>query len=152
MAVYRPYAADGLLLYAGVTKNFGQRWQQQASQKSWWLQMTRMIVDWYDNEEAAVRAEQDAIDNEHPRHNVARTNRNYRSSRVPPGTSPQKYMGSAEIGRMLGVGRARVQQIVKGADFPKPYDKLAMGKVWNRADVEAWALARGRPITGREGG
>jgi predicted GIY-YIG superfamily endonuclease len=146
MAVYRPYDAAGSLLYVGVTKNFGQRWQRHAAEKPWWSQMARMTVDWYDDEAAAVRAEQDAISNERPVHNIARTNKNYRSSRTLPGMPPQKYVGSAEIGRMLGVGRQRVQQIVCGADFPWPYDVLAMGKVWKRADVIEWARARGRPV------
>lgn len=152
MAVYRPYDVAESLLYVGVTKNFGQRWQQQAAQKSWWPHMARMTVDWYDDEAAAVKAEQDAIDAEHPIHNIARTNRNYRSSRVPPGTPPQKYMGSAEIGKMLSVGRQRVQQIVHEADFPDPYEVLAMGKVWKREDIAAWAREHGRTVADETGG
>jgi prophage regulatory protein len=55
--------------------------------------------------------------------------------------------GAAEIGRMLGgVSRQRVQQIVSRADFPDPVDVLDMGKVWLRADVEAWARGRGRTV------
>lgn len=147
MAVYRPYDASGALLYVGLSKNFGQRWQQQSSLKAWWPQVARMTVDWYDDEDAAVQAEQDAIRMEHPVYNVARTNRNYRSSRVPPGMPPQKYVGSAEIGRMLGVGRQRVQQLIKREDFPAPEVVLDMGKVWKRADVEDWARAHGRLIS-----
>lgn len=55
--------------------------------------------------------------------------------------------GAAEIGRMLGgVSRQRVQQIVNRADFPAPVEVLEMGKVWKRADVEAWARDHGRAI------
>jgi prophage regulatory protein len=55
-------------------------------------------------------------------------------------------VGSAEIGRMLGVNRQRVQQLVNRDDFPKPEVVLNMGKVWKREDVEAWARRRGREI------
>lgn len=55
-------------------------------------------------------------------------------------------VGSAEIGRMLGVSRQRVQQLISRDDFPKPEVVLDMGKVWKRADVEAWAKAHGRTV------
>jgi prophage regulatory protein len=64
--------------------------------------------------------------------------------------SPRYLVGAAEIGQMLGVGRQRVQQIINRRDFPKPYDELAMGKVWKRPAVEAWAREHGRNI-GQEG-
>lgn len=55
--------------------------------------------------------------------------------------------GAAEIRRMFGgVSRQRVQQIVNRKDFPEPFDVLDMGKVWRRADVEAWAQGHGRAI------
>ena len=53
-------------------------------------------------------------------------------------------VGSAEIGQLLGVSRQRVQQLVSRHDFPSPVVTLAMGKVWNRDDVLAWAVASGR--------
>lgn len=55
--------------------------------------------------------------------------------------------GAAEIRRMFGgVSRQRVQQIVNRKDFPEPFDVLDMGKVWKRADVEAWARDHGRVV------
>ena len=53
-------------------------------------------------------------------------------------------VGAAEIGRMLGVSRQRVQQLIKSDDFPAPEVVLDMGKVWQRTDVEDWAKAHGR--------
>ena len=55
-------------------------------------------------------------------------------------------MGAREIELMLGVSRQRVQQLVNRADFPRPYERLAMGSVWRRRDVEKWARATGRAI------
>jgi predicted DNA-binding transcriptional regulator AlpA len=60
-------------------------------------------------------------------------------------------VGSAEIGVMLGVGRQRVQQLIGRDDFPEPEVTLAMGKVWKRADVEAWARDHGRVIADESG-
>jgi hypothetical protein len=56
-------------------------------------------------------------------------------------------VGAQEIGAMLGVSRQRVQQLAAREDFPVPEVTLAMGKVWKRADVEAWARGHGRIIT-----
>lgn len=47
-------------------------------------------------------------------------------------------MGAREIEARLGVSRQRVQQLIARPDWPKPYDELAMGKVWLIADVERW--------------
>jgi prophage regulatory protein len=60
--------------------------------------------------------------------------------------SVHHLVGAAEIGRMLGVSRQRVQQLIKRDDFPEPDVVLEMGKVWKRADVEAWAREHGRLI------
>jgi prophage regulatory protein len=53
-------------------------------------------------------------------------------------------MGAAEIGRLLGVSRQRVQQLIRRPDFPAPAGVLEMGKVWLRADIQAW-VAQYRP-------
>jgi hypothetical protein len=57
-------------------------------------------------------------------------------------------VGSAEIGVMFGVGRQRVQQLISRDDFPEPEVSLAMGKVWDRRKVEAWARDHGRTLAG----
>lgn len=59
-------------------------------------------------------------------------------------------VGSAEIAQLLGVGRQRVQQLISRPDFPAPEVVLAMGKVWRREDVIAWAKASGR-LTDEQG-
>ena len=53
-------------------------------------------------------------------------------------------IGAAEIARMLGVSRQRVQQIVAKPDFPRPEAELAMGKVWSTEAVREWARRSGR--------
>lgn len=50
-----------------------------------------------------------------------------------------KYlMGAKEIEVRLSISRQRVQQLTARPDWPEPYDKLAMGKVWRTDDVETW--------------
>jgi predicted DNA-binding transcriptional regulator AlpA len=46
----------------------------------------------------------------------------------------------AEIAQLLGVMRQRVNQLMhERDDFPTPLAELAIGKVWRRSDIEAWA-------------
>lgn len=57
-----------------------------------------------------------------------------------------RLMGADEIGKRLGVGRSRVQQLINRKGFPDPFDELAMGKVWLTADVEAWIREHRSPV------
>lgn len=57
-------------------------------------------------------------------------------------------MGSREIEKRLGVSRQRVYQLTTRADWPAPYDELAMGKIWLKSDVEEW-IATHRPELGQ---
>ena len=58
----------------------------------------------------------------------------------------RRLMGAAEIAALLDVSRQRVQQLISHRDFPEPYDTLAMGKVWRKADVLTWATEHGREV------
>jgi prophage regulatory protein len=145
-AVYRTFTAERELLYAGISKEFGRRWGEHARSQPWWPEARHMTVDWYDDEAEAMRAEVTAIEQERPRHNVARANANYRAERNTDHPKAQHYMGTAEIGQGLNVSRQRVQQITRGQDFPAPYAVLAAGKLWKREDVEVWAKAHGREL------
>lgn len=53
-------------------------------------------------------------------------------------------VGTAEIADMLGVTNQRVHQLSETDDFPEPVAVLAAGRIWKRADVEAWARREGR--------
>ena len=65
-------------------------------------------------------------------------------------TDMHHLVGAAEIGKMFGVSRQRVQQIVNRSDFPKPTVKLDMGKVWETGDVVRWAHEHGRSLVDTE--
>lgn len=53
-------------------------------------------------------------------------------------------MGTAEIRARLKISRERAYQLVNRRDFPEPYQRLAMGQVWDAEDVEAW-IRQNRP-------
>lgn len=57
-------------------------------------------------------------------------------------------VGAHEIGEMLGVTRSRANQLSREVGFPKPYGVLRMGKVWRRADIEAWMRKKGKTPDG----
>lgn len=54
-------------------------------------------------------------------------------------TKPLDLMGAAEIARLLGVSRQRVQQLVRSPGFPEPVATLDMGKVWAATDIRQWS-------------
>jgi predicted DNA-binding transcriptional regulator AlpA len=53
-------------------------------------------------------------------------------------------VGLTEIGELLGVSRQRAGQLSETDGFPEPVAVLAAGRIWKRADVEAWARRSGR--------
>lgn len=55
-------------------------------------------------------------------------------------------VSTAEIARLLGVTRQRVQQLTKTPAFPRPAATLNMGSVWHTADIRAWAEQTGRSL------
>jgi len=61
-------------------------------------------------------------------------------------TAVHHLVGSAEIGKMLGVSRQRVQQLIARPDFPQHEVALEMGKVWQRSAIEEWARSTGRNL------
>lgn len=55
---------------------------------------------------------------------------------------PSHLMGVAEIAELLNVTRQRVHQLRALDGFPEPTASLAIGDVWLRSDIEAWAQTR----------
>jgi hypothetical protein len=68
--LYRIYGDAHLLLYIGISKNFGRRWHQHARRQPWWNERRHMTVDWYSTRDEALDAEALAIFAEQPIHNV----------------------------------------------------------------------------------
>ena len=59
--------------------------------------------------------------------------------------SVESPMTSGDVAKLLGVSRQRVHQISdEDPTFPEPAATLSVGRVWERADIERWARAKGR--------
>lgn len=69
-ALYRFYDSAGGLLYVGITNDPGRRWRRHADDKPWWQHVTRIDIEQFDNRDAVLIAERDAIRNEQPKHNI----------------------------------------------------------------------------------
>lgn len=85
-ALYRFYAADGALLYIGITNNLKTRFAGHAHDKQWWPEVARKTVEWHLTRDTAAAAELLAIKSEHPRHNITgveNPDRPARAARVP---------------------------------------------------------------------
>jgi predicted DNA-binding transcriptional regulator AlpA len=56
-----------------------------------------------------------------------------------------ELVGVAEIADILGVTRQRVHQLMRTrSDFPPPLAELAIGRVWDRKDIERWSQSLNR--------
>jgi len=64
-------------------------------------------------------------------------------NRYDPGVADD-LMSTIEIAELLGITRQRVDKLSRTDGFPPPAAELAIGRVWRRDDVEAWARATGR--------
>lgn len=72
--LYRFFDANGDLLYVGISLSALQRASEHRSDKGWWRDVTRMEVEHHDVDRADLEfMEKEAIRNERPRHNKARS-------------------------------------------------------------------------------
>lgn len=69
-ALYRIFGDADLLLYIGISDDFGARWKRHAKAQPWWGERRRMTVDFYGSREEAAAAEPVAIKAERPKHNI----------------------------------------------------------------------------------
>lgn len=68
--LYRFFAADGDLLYVGITVNGRGRWHNHAADKAWWSDVVGGTIEHHPSRDVALAAETAAIIAERPRHNV----------------------------------------------------------------------------------
>lgn len=83
--LYRMYAADGRLLYIGITANPGARLDAHAHEKGWWVDVVTIQMQHFANRADVEAAEILAIRAENPVYNVrARTETKDSSRRKTP--------------------------------------------------------------------
>ena len=71
-ALYHVYGDGDLLLYIGISNDFGRRWKDHAKVQPWWGEKRRLTTRWYSSRAEAEEAETAAIQAEHPKHNIAK--------------------------------------------------------------------------------
>lgn len=147
VALYRCFAADGALLYVGISVGFARRWYEHAKAKSWWPEVARLTVDLFPDRPSADAAETAAIRDEKPRYNVGKTPTFAagcgRSPRVVPESLPQS-IGMPQIALMLGICLGRVRTISREPGFPAVALTVGPAYRWRRDDVIGWAKSVGR--------
>lgn len=72
-ALYRLFDATDGLLYIGISWRPEDRFRAYRSERSWWPDVARSEIEWFDSRAEARQAEVSAIAREHPRYNVAET-------------------------------------------------------------------------------
>lgn len=143
-ALYRFFDDSGDLLYVGISMNPAARWSQHRQDKPWWCEVATVTIEAHSSPAVAEAAERVAIRSELPRYNVAHHPDRWERRQYVAHDGP--YMGSYEIGGLLGVSRQRVSQLAGQPEFPRPAEVLSMGSVWRTKDVRAWAEKTERPI------
>lgn len=68
-ALYRLYDSAGRLLYIGISYQPDVRFEQHSESKSWWPEVARREVQWFDDRPTAAAAEAIAVRTEDPEHN-----------------------------------------------------------------------------------
>lgn len=81
-ALYRMFGAEDLLIYVGISKDFGRRWAQHAVVQPWYPEIQRQTVDWYPSRDEAEAAEIAAIKVEQPKYNKQHALKPPRSRRM----------------------------------------------------------------------
>jgi hypothetical protein len=81
--LYRMFAADGRLLYVGISSRAALRWQQHRHERPWWSEVATVTVEHFASRAEALGAELTAIREERPAHNLA-------GASAVPGTLPRR--------------------------------------------------------------
>lgn len=69
-ALYRHFNRTGELLYVGISLNALSRLDQHVKGSHWSRDIASVTIEWLDSTADALKAEQQAIDNEKPLHNI----------------------------------------------------------------------------------
>jgi predicted GIY-YIG superfamily endonuclease len=83
-ALYRYFAADGHLLYVGVSNRPLARLEQHKRTHDWTVEVCRITIEWLADRASAIRAEQEAIQDESPEHNLMRYDGRWPTQSVDP--------------------------------------------------------------------
>jgi predicted XRE-type DNA-binding protein len=141
-AVYRHYAADGSLLYVGLSANPTRRLSEHNSRSGRREEVARIDLDWFDSKDAAIAAEAQAIRELKPRDNVTGP----RFKREAPNALAQYLadvgMTQTEFAELMGINQATVSKLC-GKKIPSfPLAIRIHEKTGGKVPVTSWEEVR----------
>jgi|GEM_PF-6266393 len=92
--LYRVFDENKELLYIGITSDGPKRFRRHGNDREWWPEVRHIEVEHFASRDEVRRAEQDAIETEHPRHNKA-----LKRSDLPPRNVIPMYPICRDCGR-----------------------------------------------------
>jgi hypothetical protein len=133
-----------VLLYVGITRNFGQRWTNHAKQKPWWPDVQRHTAEWFDTRREAEAAEKLAVATEGPKYNIVHKPRPPRAP-VPRPALPAKqladphadYWDIADVAAYWGVTpqTVRTYRARKRGELPEADRIFVRTPTWKPATI-----------------
>lgn len=143
-ALYRFFNAEDVLLYVGITKNFGQRWINHASSKPWWTEAQRHTAEWFETRCDAAAAEKRAVVDERPKYNIVHKPKAPRRP-VPRQPVPPKvhadlsadYWDTADVAAYCGVTpqSVRTYRSRGRGEMPEPDRIFVRTPTWRPATI-----------------
>lgn len=68
--LYRHYDSEDNLLYIGISKCTSSRLKGHKFSSNWYYDIVKITIERFDTRDAALKAEREAIESEHPIHNI----------------------------------------------------------------------------------
>lgn len=127
--LYRFHAADGQLLYVGITQDPRARFLAHQADKPWWPEVHRITMELYPSRRAVELAERVAIRDEHPAHNVAM---------VAPGIRRPPVLPRGVEQLPSGAYRGRFNY--RGRTYRATWDTPAQAAAWIQRTRRALAI------------
>jgi hypothetical protein len=108
-SLYRHFAADGSLLYVGISLSWPARTRSHSHSSTWFEQVVRVEIEQFLSREAALEAERSAIKSERPKFNVIH-NRPEKPARPRPPQSDLGIVSEGSLSLLSSKERRRYRQ------------------------------------------
>jgi excisionase family DNA binding protein len=116
-ALYHVHGIADLLLYIGISKDFGQRWKAEAREYPWWGEKRWMTVRWYGSRPEAAAAEDAAISAEDPKYNKRRPPVPEITPCRPAPGPPPSALTYREAALKLGVSLSMIYTLLRNKEI-----------------------------------